>query len=106
MNWLKTISEHVGSQSDKFYKTTLFKAESLLLGLNCLEPGQIQKVHEHANQDKFYVVIEGRGRFQVGGETFTATTGQIVWSPAGVPHGVTNDGDTRLTLLVGIAPTP
>jgi mannose-6-phosphate isomerase-like protein (cupin superfamily) len=28
----------------------------------------------------------------------------VVWAPAGVTHGVTNTGSSRLVLLVGIAP--
>jgi mannose-6-phosphate isomerase-like protein (cupin superfamily) len=32
--------------------------------------------------------------------------GEVVWAPAGQSHGVENQGDGRLTLLVGIAPAP
>jgi quercetin dioxygenase-like cupin family protein len=106
MELIKNITEHVGARADKFFKTTLFQSQSLLLGLNCLEPGQVQPVHDHANQDKFYYVVEGRGRFLLGDDVERAGAGEVVWAPAGVPHGVTNDGDTRLTLLVGIAPAP
>lgn len=106
MNWIKTIANHVGSQPDKFFKTTLFRADTLLLGLNCLEAGQVQKVHDHADQDKFYMVVEGRGRFQVGDEEFIGQAGQVIWAPASIPHGVANDDEGRLTLLVGIAPAP
>ena len=56
--------------------------------------------------EKGALSIYGLGRFPVGDDTFTATIGQVVWSPAGVPHGVSNDSDTCLTLLVGIAPAP
>jgi quercetin dioxygenase-like cupin family protein len=31
---------------------------------------------------------------------------QIVMAPAGAPHGVKNDGDRRLTLLVFMTPNP
>lgn len=98
--------DHTGSRPDKFYKTTLFQSEHLLLGLNCLEPGQVQPVHDHTGQDKFYYVIEGEGLFTVGSNTTRAGSGSVVWAPAGVPHGVENKGTARLTLLVGIAPSP
>ncbi len=98
--------ERVGARADKHYKATLFESERLLLGLNCLEPGQEQHLHRHADQDKFYFVLEGEGEFVVGDETRTAGEGVTVWAPAGVPHGVTNRGEGRLTLLVGIAPAP
>lgn len=77
-----------------------------MLGLNCLDLGQVQPVHRHAGQDKFYYVIEGQGRFTVGEDVFEAGPGATVWAKAGLPHGVENQGETRLTLLVGIAPAP
>lgn len=97
---------HVGTRADKFYKTTLFQGQHLMLGLNCLEPGQVQSVHDHADQDKFYYVIEGRGVFTVGDEVAEVGPGHVVWAAAGVPHGVENKGQERLTLLMGMAPPP
>ena len=98
--------DHVGTRPEKFYKATLFQGEALMVGLNCLEPGQVQAVHDHADQDKLYVVMEGSGRFTVGDEIREAGAGMVVWAQAGVPHGVENNGDTRLTVLVCIAPPP
>ncbi|MEJ2746600.1 MAG: cupin domain-containing protein [Anaerolineae bacterium] len=106
MELVKRINDHVGVKAEKFYKTTLFRSDALLLGLNCLEPGQVQKAHDHAGQDKFYYVVAGNGRFQLGDEQITAEAGEVVWAPAGVVHGVANESDSRLTLLVGIAPAP
>lgn len=104
--YVKRIDEHVGLSREKYYKTTLFRGDALLLGLNCLEPGQEQQPHIHEDQDKFYYVVEGCGRFQVGDELLTASARELVWAPAGVRHGVVNVGDGRLTLLIGIAPAP
>ena len=98
--------EHIGVNPEKFFKTTLFQSSRLLLGLNCLEPGQVQKIHSHADQDKFYFVIEGQGEFTVGDEKQVAGPGLTLWTPAGIDHGVANTGDHRLVLLVGIAPSP
>lgn len=97
---------HVGVKSDKHYKTTLFEGDALMIGLNCLEQGQTQPVHDHAGADKVYIVMEGRGLFTVGEETREAGPGEIVWAPAGVPHGVENKRQERLVLVVGIAPPP
>ena len=98
--------ENIGINPEKFYKTTLFQSPRLMLGLNCLEPGQVQKVHSHAGQDKFYYVIEGQGEFTVGEEKQVAGPGFTVWAPADIEHGVVNTGEQRLVLLVGIAPSP
>jgi quercetin dioxygenase-like cupin family protein len=102
----KDYREHTPGESAGVGKATLFRSEQLLLGLNALGPGAEQAVHTHQGQDKFYHVLEGRGRFTVGEEVRDAGPGQVVWAPAGVPHGVRNDGAERLILLVGIAPAP
>ena len=96
--------DHTGARPEKFFKSTLAESPHLLLGLNCLEPGQAQAVHAHAAQDKFYFVVEGQGEFTVGEETCVAGAGVAVWAPAGVAHGVANRGSQRLVVLVGIAP--
>jgi quercetin dioxygenase-like cupin family protein len=106
MELIKQVKEHTGVRAEKFYKTTLFRSDTMLLGLNCLEPGQVQRPHEHADQDKFYYVVEGNGRFWLDKERIDAIVGEVVWAPAGVLHGVVNESDSRLTLLVGIAPAP
>lgn len=106
MDNVTKVSDHAGARPDKFYKTTLFRSDALMLGVNCLEPGQVQTPHDHADQDKFYYVVEGIGRFWVGEERVEAGPGELVWTPAGLVHGVANEGATRLTLLVGIAPAP
>lgn len=103
---IKRVAQLTGKRAEKFYKATLFQSEALLLGLNCLEPGQVQQPHDHVDQDKFYYVVEGEGQFWLGEESHTAAAGEVVWAPAGVVHGVRNDGNERLTLLVGIAPAP
>lgn len=106
MDYVKQWRKHVGTRAEKFYKTTLFRSDALLLGMNCLEPGQIQKPHTHDDQDKFYFVLVGNGRFWLGDERVDAGEGEVVWAPAGLLHGVENSGDAQLSLLVGIAPAP
>jgi mannose-6-phosphate isomerase-like protein (cupin superfamily) len=102
----KRIGDHVGSRPEKGFKATLFQSPRLLLGVNCLDAGQTQALHSHGGQDKFYLVHEGRGRFVVGDESFEAEVGDVVWAPADLPHAATNVGSSRLTLVIGIAPSP
>jgi quercetin dioxygenase-like cupin family protein len=82
----------------------LWQGDHVMIGLNCLEPQQTQPVHAHDGADKFYFVLAGRGSFTVGNEEQIVNTGTVVIAPAGVPHGVTNTGDDRLSLLIAIAP--
>ncbi len=100
LNW----REFEGVNPEKFFKATLWQGEHVMVGINCLEPNQTQPVHAHSGADKFYFVLTGRGSFTVGDEIQTIETGTVVIAPAGVPHGVTNSGSERLSLLVAIAP--
>ncbi|MEP6741205.1 MAG: cupin domain-containing protein [bacterium] len=106
MDYFFNWREHAGSSAEKFYKTTLFQGEQVMVGLNCLEPGQTQRSHAHQGADKFYFVLEGSGTFAVGDEELQAGAGTVVAAPAGIKHGVTNSGNERLSLLVAIAPPP
>ncbi len=104
MNCFYNWREHVGVQKEKFYKATLWQGEHAMLGINCLEPGQEQPEHAHEGADKFYLVLEGRGRFTVGEEVCEVEAGGLVIAPARIMHGVVNTGTERLSLIVGIAP--
>ena len=97
---------HVGTDLDRFFKTTLFQSPRMLVGMDCLEPGQVQPPHRHVGRDKFYFVIEGEGEFVVGDETGRAHPGMVIWAPADVAHSVTNIGTQRLIMLIGMAPLP
>jgi quercetin dioxygenase-like cupin family protein len=106
MDYFYNWQEHARSKPDKLYKTTLCQGEHMMVGLNCLEPGQTQSVHAHESADKFYFVLEGSGTFTVGDDERQADAGTVVAAPAGIRHGVTNSGNERLSLLVAIAPPP
>lgn len=89
--------------SGKASKADLFKGEHLFAGINCFEPGQSQQVHSHAGADKFYFLVTGKARMTVGSETREASAGDLVFAPAGVPHGVEMALE-RTVMLVAIGP--
>ena len=82
MSNITHYADHVGANASKVFKATLFRSERLMLGLNCLHPGQEQHPHVHGGQDKFYFVVEGTGEFVVGDERRTAGEGMVVGWPA------------------------
>lgn len=100
LNW----RDFEGVDPRKFHKATLWQGAHVMIGLNCLEPNQVQSVHAHQHADKIYFVLSGNGRFTIGDEHQIAAAGTLVVAPAGVPHGVENQGNERLSLLVAIAP--
>jgi len=103
--FFRSVMQGAVFSGEKPTKADLYAGERLLVGLNCFEPGQSQKVHAHAGADKFYYVCTGRARLTVGEEIREVAEGEIVWAPAGVPHGVA-EALERTVLLVGIAPPP
>jgi quercetin dioxygenase-like cupin family protein len=98
--------DHARFAADKMAKITLGATPRVHLDLYALEPGQAQKVHTHDDQDKVYVVLEGRGRFTVGTVEETLEPGEAIVATAGAAHGVVNDSGARLLLLVLVSPPP
>src|SRR4030095_7071093 len=99
------LRAHAQFSADRMAKITLGATARVHLDLYALEPGQLQKVHTHDDQDKVYVVLEGRGRFTVGAVEEVLEVGEAIVAAAGAPHGVVNDSGAPLLLLV-VAPPP
>jgi len=91
---------------EKMQKVPVFDSDKMFFDQYCLLPGQSQRVHSHDAEDKIYVVLEGEAMFDIGGEQEMLTKDTAVIAPAGVPHGVRNDSDSKLILLVTMAPKP
>ena len=87
-------------------KVALAAGAHLYAGLNCFLPGQEHKAHIHADQDKLYVVLDGAGVATVGDEVRPVADGDVIFAPAGVPHGMRNDSSGPLTVLTVFAPPP
>jgi uncharacterized cupin superfamily protein len=102
--FFKDYRDSVSSRPDRYAKATLFENESILVGMNCLEPGQSMQKHAHEKQNRFYLVLEGNGVFKVGDQEGSFGLGMVVWIPAGNTHQIQNLGQQQLVLLVGIAP--
>lgn len=106
MSYFTDYRQHSGANLEGLFKTTLFQSKRLLLGMDCLAPGQTLSSRTHAARDKFFYVIEGRGLFTIGEETQELGPGEVAWTPAGVIHTVVNTGAERLVMLIGMAPRP
>src|SRR5512138_1181254 len=100
---VKNLEEARRWNAEKMQKVGLFASDRFFCDIYCLEPGQSQKVHSHDNADKIYVVLEGQGRFAIGEEEQVLNPNQAVHVPSTLTHGVFNDGDARLVVLVFLA---
>ncbi len=98
--------DHAVYSSEKMGKSTIFRSERVMVGLNAFEPGQEHALHAHAGMDKVYQVIEGKGLFLLEGEEVPMQTGALLVVPEGAAHGIRNTGAERLLVLAILAPAP
>ena len=97
---------HAVYSPDKMGKSTIFRSERVMVGLNAFEPGQEHALHAHAGMDKIYLVIEGQGLFLLEGDEVPMHAGVLLVAPEGAPHGIRNTGTERLLVLATLAPAP
>jgi quercetin dioxygenase-like cupin family protein len=100
------VGEHVKFSPDRMARIALATTERAQLDLYCLSPGQEQRPHAHADQDKIYYVLEGTARVHLDGQESTLEAGEALVAPAGHAHGLRNAGDAPLVALVVVAPPP
>jgi quercetin dioxygenase-like cupin family protein len=91
---------------EKMAKVNLFESHRMFADLYCLLPGQQQRVHTHADNDKIYFLLEGECTCTIGDERHRMTAGETCVAKATVPHGIRNDSDAKAVLLVVMAPHP
>jgi quercetin dioxygenase-like cupin family protein len=98
--------DHAVYSPDRMGKSTIFRSDYLLVGLNAFEPGQEHALHAHAGMDKVYYVIEGQGLFLLESGDVPMQAGVLLVAPEGVPHGIRNTSTGRLLVLTMLAPAP
>ncbi|MBW2271028.1 MAG: cupin domain-containing protein [Deltaproteobacteria bacterium] len=97
---------HARWATEKMGKSTLFRSERVMVGLNAFEPGQEHALHSHEAMDKVYHVLEGAGLFLAEGKESAIEAGTMLVAPAGIPHGIRNDSGERLLVLAILTPAP
>ena len=98
--------EHAVFDPEKMGKSTIFRSDHMLVGLNAFEPGQEHPLHAHGGMDKVYQVISGSGVFLLENKEIPMETGVMLVAPDGVPHGIRNTGIGRLVVLAVLSPAP
>ena len=91
---------------EKMQKIPLFDSEKYFCDLYCLKPGQDQRIHSHAESDKIYFVLSGKGLFHIAGEEKELGEGEMVIARPAQTHGVRNASVEDLVILVFMTPRP
>ena len=56
--------------------------------------------HKHGNNEEMYVVLKGQGTMTINGEPVAVKAGDMILNPAHGEHGLVNDSDSAIDLLV------
>ncbi len=56
--------------------------------------------HRHGNNEEMYIVLAGQGTMTVDGEKIPVKKGDMILDPAFGEHGLVNDSDADIDLLV------
>jgi mannose-6-phosphate isomerase-like protein (cupin superfamily) len=67
-------------------------------------PGAEQKSHSHEDAEQVYVIVRGRGRMRVAGDTEDVAEGDLIFIPPATDHGISNDGAETLVYVSATSP--
>lgn len=90
--------------AERYQKVNLFETDRTAMDIYCLQPGQSQRLHSHAETDKYYLIWEGRATVQVGSEVRELGPGEAALARPGVEHSISNQGEGAVVALVFQAP--
>ncbi|MDX2176635.1 MAG: cupin domain-containing protein [Candidatus Sumerlaeia bacterium] len=65
-----------------------------------IPPGASIGYHTHGNNEEVYVILEGGGVMTVNGEARRVRAGDVLLNKPGWSHGLANDTDAPLRILV------
>ena len=98
------LRDYVDFDLDAAVGRRIFTTDVVAVDLVCLEPGQVIDARTLAGADAIYTVLGGRVWVVTDEAEVTLDPLQAVVVPAGIPHGLRNDGADPLILQVVVSP--
>ena len=77
----------------------LDKSNKNMLGYSVFKPGIDTKQKIHVEAEELAYVVSGSGKITVGNQLISFSTGDSIFIPPGVPHGVRNDGSEDVAMV-------
>lgn len=78
---------------------------SLMVRMNCYEPGQVTPMHLHPNEDEILYIVSGSGTITFKeSDDLPVTAGELVCLPADQFHQIVAGPDDRLVLIYFMTP--
>ena len=93
------LKDQVDYQPGQVVSKTLVKNEYVSMTIFSFDKGEEISTHA-AGGDAMVTVLEGKGRFTVGGEVFFLETGDTLIMPKDIPHSVYGEEQFKMQLVV------
>ena len=93
------LRDLVDYQAGQVVSKTLVQNEKVSLTLFSFDKGEEISTHASGG-DAMVTVLEGTGRFTVGGEVFFLTEGETLIMPKNIPHAVYGEEKFKMQLVV------
>ena len=93
---LKNLVEY---QQGQVVRRTLVQNDKVSMTLFSFDEGEEISTHA-ASGDAMVTVLEGTGRFTVGGQVFTLVAGETLIMPKDIPHAVFGEKRFKMVLVV------
>ena len=65
-----------------------------------IPPGSSVGYHQHGNNEEMYILLAGEGLMTIDGKETVVCTGDMILNPPGGRHGLINNSDVNIDLLV------
>jgi mannose-6-phosphate isomerase-like protein (cupin superfamily) len=83
---------------------TIHGIENISFSIEDMTPGRKMRVHKHLNNDELIFIHQGEGTLTLGEESIKVKTGDVVFIPRGVWHGLDNTGKENLLMVFQYSP--
>ena len=93
------LSEQVDYQPGQVVSKTLVQNDLVSMTLFAFDKYEEISTHESSG-DAMVTVLEGTGRFTVGGEVYILEKGETLIMPKGIPHAVYGQERFKMQLVV------
>lgn len=94
-----SLAAEIAYQPGQVVSKTLVQNEKVSMTLFSFDKGEEISSHS-AGGDAMVTVLEGKGRFTVGGDVFFLEAGETLIMPKGIPHAVYGEEKFKMQLIV------
>lgn len=93
------LKDQLNYQAGQVVSKTLVQNDKVSVTLFSFDKGEEISTHAAAG-DAMVTVLDGKGRFTVGGDVFILTEGETLIMPKDIPHAVFGEEQFKMLLVV------